>query len=75
MLHFFAIFSQFLAEHQDTLTKVGIVSIAWIVDKTRYLFVAIAAILPTFTVFIENYKVKIELFVGHILVLIYSGLT
>ena len=71
---FFAIFSQFLTEHQDTATKVGIISIAWIVDTTWYLFVALVATLPTFTVFIESYKEKIELFIGHILVLICFGL-
>ena len=71
---FFAIFSQFLTQHQDTATKVGIISIAWIVDTTWYLFVALVATLPTFTVFIESYKEKIELFIGHILVLICFGL-
>ena len=71
---FFAIYSQFLTEHQNTATKVGIISIAWIVDTAWYLFVALVATLPTFTVFIENYKEKIELFIGHILVLICFGL-
>ena len=67
---FFAIFSQFLTEHQDIETKAGVVSIAWIVDTTWYLFVAQVATLPIFVKFISSYKAKIELFIGYTLILV-----
>ena len=67
---FLAIFSQFLTEHQDIETKAGVVSIAWIVDTTWYLFVAQVATLPIFVKFINSYKAKIELFIGYTLILV-----
>ena len=67
---FLAIFSQFLSEHQDIETKAGIVSIAWIIDTTWYLFVAQVATLPIFVKFINSYKAKIELFIGYTLILV-----
>jgi threonine/homoserine/homoserine lactone efflux protein len=67
---FLAIFSQFLSEHQDIETKAGIVSIAWIIDTTWYLFVAQVATIPIFVKFINSYKAKIELFIGYTLILV-----
>ena len=67
---FLAIFSQFLTEHQDIETKAGVVSVAWIVDTTWYLFVAQVATLPIFVKFINSYKAKIELFIGYTLILV-----
>ena len=69
-LHFFCNFQPVSQRTQDIVTKATIVSIAWIVDTACYVFLALVAMFPSFTVFIESYKEKIELFIGHILVLI-----
>ena len=67
---FFAIFSQFLAEDQNIAIKAGMVSVAWLVDTTWYLFVTIIATLPPLAVLIKGYKEQLELLSGYALILI-----
>ena len=71
---FFAIFSQFLAEDQNTAIKAGMVSVAWIIDTAWYLFVTIIATLPPLALLIRDYKGQLELLSGYALILICLGL-
>ena len=71
---FFAIFSQFLAEDQNTAIKAGMVSIAWLVDTAWYLFVTMIATLPPLAVLIKGYQRQLELLSGYALILICLGL-
>lgn len=71
---FFAIFSQFLAEHQSVAIKAGMVSVAWLIDTAWYLFVTMVATLPPLAMLIKGCERQLELLGGYALILICSGL-